>query len=176
MSATAGTDYRKRLLLLAAGAALLFVVIGKKRLGPTFSLWRDRQHLEADLRAGVDVGAEKARLTARLAELNARAGGDRPAEERWRHLVSTIGAATGKEQVQLVNLAPEHVETAGERTLHTLPVTLTGRTQALLAFTDRLEQDTAGVHLASLDLHLQRSLMGQPPKLLATLYLRTIAP
>lgn len=171
-----GTDHRRRLLLLVAGTVLLCAVVLKKRVVPTWSLWHDLQQLEADQRAGIDVVAETARLSARLNELTVQAGGDRPAEERWRAVLSRIGSAADEGGPQLVSLAGEHLEPMGDRTLHTLPVVLTGRTDELLAFADALERDANGVHLSSLDLHLQRSITGHPPKLLATLYLRTIAP
>lgn len=172
--------YRRRLLLLAAGSAVLLLLVMRKRVLPTWSLWQECRRLEADQRAGVDLEAERQRLEARLAEITARSGGDGPAEDRWRAVIGSIGSG-GPDAPRLIALSPEHLQVTGERTIHTLPVVLEGRTGTLLRFCDRLERGTTGVHLVSLDLHTTRptafgTSTGAPRKLHATLYLRTIAP
>lgn len=173
---TAGMTYRRRLLLLSVGAAVLVLLVMRKRVLPALSLWQECRRLEADQQAGMDPTAERKGLEQRLAAITARTGGDTSPQDRWRGVLTSIGAGHGADAPRLISLSPEHEQPSGDRTIRTLPVVLQGNTAMLLRFCDRLERRTDGIHLVSLDLRATRPPAGGQRELHATLYLRTLAP
>jgi hypothetical protein len=60
--------------------------------------------------------------------------------------------------------------------IHTLPVVIEGRADALLNTVDRLERELTHVHIASLDLNVAPAVFGTPRSLTATLYIRSVSP
>jgi hypothetical protein len=168
--------YRQRLLLLVGVALILGTLLLRKKVGPTWQRWRECRQLEADEHAGTDIHANKQRLEEKLHEMTLRFGGDKPANDRWREVISRIGSGTGPDTPTLITLSAEHVESIGENTVHTLPVVVQGSTESLLRLADALGSRTDGVHLASLYIHATRPRRDEPRYVQATLYLRTIAP
>lgn len=169
---TSSISNRQRLWLLVALVLVLGTVLMRRKILPTWNKWRACEHLLADQQAGIDPVLEEQRLRQRLQELNSAWGDERPAEEKWSEVLTRVGAGNSP----LVSIAPEHVELSAERTIRTLPIVVQGGVQDLLHLTDSLEHRTPGVHLASLDLHVDQRDRERRRPLQATLLLRTIAP
>lgn len=168
--------YRQRLLLLVGCALVLGTLVVRKKVAPTWNRWRECRQLEEARRSGTDMQVESQRLGKVLQEMTARFGGDRPANDRWREVITCIGSGAAPDSPTLISLSTEHVESIGGRTVHTLPVVVQGSTESLLRLAHTLGSRTGGVHLASLYIEAVRPRRDEPRRVQATLYLRTIAP
>lgn len=168
--------YQQRLLLLVGGALILGILVMRKKVGPTWGRWKECRQLETEQLSGGNMEAERERLGTTLQAMTLRFGGDLPANDRWREVLTRIGSGTTANSPTLIRLSTEHVESIGGRTVHTLPIVVQGGTEPLLRLANDLECRTTGVHLASLYIESTRPGRDAPRQVQATLYLRTIAP
>jgi hypothetical protein len=171
-----GTDHRRKLGLLVAVTALVGFALLQRKVLPTVQLWRACEALADEQRNGTDLQAEHLRLQAAIARLDAQFSPGGPTEDRWQQLLALAAAATSEQGTQLQRIAPAHVEEQEGLHIHTLPVVIEGRADALLNTVDRLERELTHVHIASLDLNVAPAVFGTPRSLTATLYIRSVSP
>lgn len=171
-----GTDHRRKLGLLVAVTALVGFALLQRKVLPTVQLWRACEALADEQRNGTDLQAEHLRVQAAIARLDAQFSPGGPTEDRWQQLLALAAAATSEQGTQLQRIAPAHVEEQEGLHIHTLPVVIEGRADALLNTVDRLERELTHVHIASLDLNVPPAVFGTPRSLTATLYIRSVSP
>lgn len=170
------SSYRKRLVLLTVLGLLLTGLFLRKKILPTLSEWstaRSARTTAADLDM---LLRERDELAARSSALELRLGKPSGTTDAWRMVLDLMAERTGGANTTLAGIAEEHLsEQAGLR-IHTLPMSLEGRTVDLVKMIDEVERAGRGVFLLTVDLNAREIAYNKPRKLTATLYLQTLSP
>lgn len=169
------STYRKRLLLLVAIAAIVLFSLVRTKLGPSWRTWHAQQEMQASTATMGDLDRERLELEARTITLEKRMGTGHDALGGWRTVLDLLAEQGDETNISLAGIAEEHISEQQGLVVHTLPLSLEGRTDELVRMIDAIERHGLGVFLLAVDLQAKETAYNKPRKLTATLYLQTLS-
>lgn len=165
-------DHRQRLALAAVVALLLVVVLIQRKLAPAWSAWQQERQWRAQ--GSQDPVHMAAALRGRLAVLDSTLG--RQQQQGWQPVLDRVTSDATAMGAKLAAVLPAHREQRADVVLHTLPLSVKGRAEALVNTVAAVERHNPGIRLVSVDMQARSASYNAPRELTATLYLRTIQP
>lgn len=167
--------YRARFALLCLGGLVVLLLLWKKRLAGSVADWQQRGRSREQLADLVPLQASITAMRAQQTALDASLGDlDKPPDAVWRSVLAGFADAARYPEVELARVEGEHTSASAGNTLTLLPITLKGPFGALLRAAAEVQRSVPEAHAVSIRFHLERSMLGQPPELLMTLYLQKI--
>lgn len=167
--------YQKRLLVLVALAAMILTPLVKTKLMPAWVAWNAHREMKAGSASMADLDRERASLEVRATSLEKRMGAQGDALDGWRTVLDILAQQGEATHVELAGVAEEHISSQLGFEVHTLPLSLEGRTDELVRLVDAVERNGRGVFLLAVDLHAKEIAYNKPRQLTATLYLQTLS-
>ena len=165
-------EYRKRLGLATVVAVLVVAVLIQRKLIPAWSAWQQERQWRAQ--GSQDPVQQAADLRVKLAAMDNVLG--RQEQRGWQPVLDRVTRDASAQGARLAAVLPEHEEQRTDVLLHTLPLSVEGRAEALVNTVAAVERHNPGIRLVSVDMQARSAAFNAPRKLSATFYLRSIQP